>query len=89
MQSKITINHLALSAYVYIRQSSMNQVIKHQESQRLQYQLVERAKELGWSQPVIIDDDLGKSASGTSNRYGFQQLLTAVIQKKIRRYFLL
>lgn len=82
MQSKITINHLALSAYIYIRQSSMNQVIKHQESQRLQYQLVERAKELGWPEPVIIDDDLGKSASGTSDRYGFQQLLTAVIQKK-------
>ncbi|UCE07921.1 MAG: recombinase family protein, partial [bacterium] len=70
-------------AIIYIRQSHPEQVKKHKESQRLQYQLVERAKELGWEEVIIIDDDLGRSASGTVERSGFEQLITKVIANKV------
>jgi DNA invertase Pin-like site-specific DNA recombinase len=56
----------------------MEQVHHHLESQRLQYRLVSRAQELGWSEPVVIDEDLGRSGSGTTVRPGFSRLLTAV-----------
>ena len=46
MQSKITIEHLTRNAYIYIRQSTMNQVYNHLESQRLQYRLEERALQI-------------------------------------------
>jgi len=78
MQQKITSKHLSRKAYIYIRQSSMSQVQVHQESQRLQYKLAQRAQDLGWQKPVIIDEDLGRSASGNSLRPGFSQLLTQV-----------
>ena len=71
MQSKIKNEHLSRKAYIYIRQSTMDQVYNNIESQRLQYKLVDRAQELGWLSPVIVDDDLGRSASGTIHRPGF------------------
>jgi DNA invertase Pin-like site-specific DNA recombinase len=67
----------------------MSQVRSHHESQRLQYQLAERARELGWSEPVIIDDDLGRSGSGSTTRPGFLQLLGAVCAKKVGAIFCL
>jgi len=77
---KITLQHLERKAYVYIRQSSLRQVEENLESQDLQYQLVQRARSLGWGEADIdvIDDDLGKSAITSTGREGFQSLVAAV-----------
>ena len=75
---KITAEHLARPAYVYVRQSSRDQVRHHLESQRRQYGLRERASELGWQDVVVIDDDLGKSGSTIDGRVGFQRLVAIV-----------
>ena len=72
---KITTDHLAKKAMVYVRQSTLKQVLHNQESQRLQYALVERARALGWHQIEVIDDDLGHSASDGTQRVGFKKLL--------------
>ncbi len=69
--SKITAEHLARRACVYIRQSTPDQVQNNLESQRRQYALVERARELGWQEVDVIDEDLGRSGSGTL-RPGFE-----------------
>jgi DNA invertase Pin-like site-specific DNA recombinase len=87
MLARITNQHLIRMAIIYIRQSQPAQVKHHKESQRLQYQLVERAKQLGWEEVIIIDDDLGQSASGTRNRSGFEQLIIKVIAKKVGAIF--
>ena len=67
-------------AIVYVRQSSLQQVERHQESTRLQYNLIERAQRLGWAESRIdvIDDDLGKSGRSAENRFGFQRLVAEV-----------
>ena len=77
---KIQPYHLDRLAVVYVRQSSMQQVVQHQESTRLQYGLRDRALALGWPQEriLIIDDDLGKSGTSSQERLGFQQLVTEV-----------
>ena len=77
---KIQPEHLERLAVVYIRQSTVQQVLDHQESTRLQYGLVDRAVELGWpSERVLtIDEDLGKSASSIEGRTGFQRLVSEV-----------
>ena len=54
--SKITAEHLARTAYVYIRQSHPHQVKHNLESQRRQYGLADRGRELGWSEITIIDE---------------------------------
>ena len=79
--TKITADHVSRAAYVYVRQSTSDQVQNNLESQRLQYGLVERARELGWSRVEVIDDDLGRSAGG-GERPGFQRLLAAVCAKE-------
>jgi len=67
-------------AAVYVRQSTPQQMLRHQESTRLQYGLVERALALGWAQPqvLVIDEDLGKSADSMAGRSGFQRLVAEV-----------
>lgn len=85
--SKIKKEHLSRKAYIYIRQSTMEQVLKNQESRRVQYQLIDRAKELGWYDSVIIDDDLGLSGSGTVERTGYNRLVNDVIEQKIGAIF--
>src|SRR5258708_3118438 len=77
---KIGPRHLDRSAIVYIRQSTPHQVLHHRERTELQYQLVERAKGLGWAanQVFVIDDDQGISGSGSEKRPGFQRLLAEV-----------
>ncbi len=72
--------HFARLAYVYIRQSSMQQVRQHTESQHRQRQLVQRAVALGWAeeQVVVIDEDLGQSAAATGRRSGFERLIGEV-----------
>lgn len=77
--SKIRANHLERYAYVYVRQSDPNQVLNHQESTRRQYDLRHRARQLGWPDEriVVIDEDLGHSASDASQvRTGFERLVT-------------
>jgi len=80
--SKITAEHLARSAIVYIRQSTSYQVANNLESQRRQYALVERARLLGWSDVQVIDDDLGRSGSGIA-RPGFEKLLAAICEGRV------
>src|SRR5689334_15507199 len=77
---KIQARHRERQAIVYVRQSTMRQVLQHQESTRLQYALSDRARQLGWSQDqvVVIDDDLGRSAASTLHRPGFQRLVAEV-----------
>ena len=77
---KIQSQHIERKAVIYIRQSTPQQVLEHAESTKLQYQLVERAQELGWhsDQIKIIDEDLGKSGSSIEGRTGFKDLLAEV-----------
>src|SRR5277367_1926670 len=56
--SKITVEHLDRAAFVYIRQSTADQLLHNQESQRRQYGLTDRARQLGWTSIEVIDDDL-------------------------------
>ena len=74
---KITAEHLSRGACVYVRQSTGDQVQNNLESQRLQYGLADRARDLGWSLVEVIDEDLGQSAGG-DERPGFERLLAAV-----------
>jgi excisionase family DNA binding protein len=80
--SKITPDHLARQAYVYVRQSSPDQLLHNHESRRRQYGLADRARQLGWSDVVVIDDDLGRSGSGTA-RPGFERLLGAICEGRV------
>jgi DNA invertase Pin-like site-specific DNA recombinase len=77
---KIQGNHLDRLALVYVRQSTMQQVERHQESTRLQYGLVSRATYLGWQSQrvIVIDDDLGQSGATAVGRPGFQRLVAEV-----------
>src|ERR1700751_2913976 len=80
--SKITSEHLARAAFVYIRQSTAYQVVNNLESQRRQYGLVERARHLGWDDVQVVDDDLGRSGGGTV-RPGFEKLLAAICEGRV------
>ncbi len=84
--SKITADHLARRACVYVRQSTPGQVRHNLESQRLQYALVDRARTLGWQDVDVIDDDLGISGSGT-HRPGFERLLRALCSGQVGAVF--
>jgi DNA invertase Pin-like site-specific DNA recombinase len=77
---KIKSQHLNRKAIIYIRQSTLQQVHRHQESTRLQYGLVDRAILLGWPRSAIevIDDDLGCSGATIAGRHGFQRLVAEV-----------
>src|SRR6266699_6574857 len=77
---KIRAFHRERLAVVYIRQSTVQQVLEHQESTRLQYGLVSRAQALGWAadRVLVIDDDQGKSATSAQGRAGFQRLVSEV-----------
>src|SRR5262249_36642015 len=80
MSEKIRDEHLSRAAYVYIRQSSSYQVRFHLEGQKRQYGLAERARQLGFYEVVVIDEDLGRSGSGVQERPGFGRILAAVCQ---------
>src|SRR6516165_12432712 len=73
-------HHLSRQAVIYIRQSSPNQVLTHQESLRLQHALRQRAEQLGWSPANIqvIDADLGQTARNIVGISGFYELVTRV-----------
>ena len=80
--TKITPEHLARQAVVYVRQSTAFQVTQNLESQRRQYALTQRASQLGWSDVEVIDDDLGRSGAGT-RRPGFERLLAAICEGRV------
>jgi DNA invertase Pin-like site-specific DNA recombinase len=82
---KIRAWHLDRSAFVYVRQSTPQQVIDHQESTARQYALADRAVALGWTTDRIttIDDDLGKSGQSIEGRPGFQRLLAEVALDRV------
>src|SRR5882724_7931446 len=84
--NKITADHLARRACVYIRQSTPDQVLHNLESQRRQYGLIDRARALGWQDVEVIDDDLGISGSGT-RRPGFERLLRALCDGQVGAVF--
>lgn len=62
--NKLTADHLSRRACVYIRQPTPDQVQHNLESQRRQYALADHARELGWQDIEVFDDDLGISGSG-------------------------
>jgi DNA invertase Pin-like site-specific DNA recombinase len=80
--SKITAEHLQRSACVYIRQSTPDQLAHNLESQRRQYALADRARQLGWTAVEVIDDDLGRSGGGVA-RPGFERLLAAICDGRV------
>ena len=77
---KVQPHHLERGAYLYIRQSSMRQVLENVESTKRQYALRQRAVALGWAEDkvVVIDCDQGESGASASWREGFQRLVTDV-----------
>ena len=90
LSTKIQPEHLQRLAYVYVRQSSLAQLQDHQESTRRQYELQQRAWQLGWSREriVVLDADLGHSASDPqAPRTGFAQLLAEVALGRVGAIF--
>ncbi len=77
---KIKAHHLQRKAYLYVRQSSMRQVLENTESTKRQYELRERALALGWQseQIHVIDCDQGRSGATEAGRNGFQHLVAEV-----------
>src|SRR6266702_4229468 len=84
--TKITANHLGRSAFIYIRQSTADQLLHNPESRRRQYGLADRARQLGWTTVEVIDDDLGRSGGGI-NRPGFERLLAAICEGRVGAVF--
>lgn len=78
MTTKITPDHLSRGAVVYVRQSTMAQVTGNLESQRRQYDLAGAAKSAGFGSVTVIDQDLGRSGSGSMERPGFEKLVAMV-----------
>jgi len=74
---------LQRKAVVYVRQSSQSQVMTNLESQRRQYDLVDIARKYGFADIEVIDDDLGRSASGTVARPGFDRLVAWLCAGKV------
>src|SRR6266516_7390607 len=78
--SKVTAAHLARTAFLYVRQSTLRQVVSNTESGQRQYALRQRAVALGWpaEQIVVIDSDQGQSGASAADREGFQRLVAEV-----------
>jgi len=78
--SKVQARHLQRQAYLYIRQSSLRQVLEHTESTQRQYALQQRAIALGWAQDqiIVVDSDQGLSGASAVDREGFQTLVAEV-----------
>jgi len=80
MSQKVTASQLKRNAFLYVRQSTLRQVLEHTESTARQYALPQRAVALGWQddQVTVIDSDLGQSGASSADREGFQRLVTEV-----------
>jgi DNA invertase Pin-like site-specific DNA recombinase len=79
-QTKITAGHLQRKAYLYVRQSTLHQVLENTESTRRQYDLRQRAVALGWPSEdiIVLDEDQAQSGASTAGREAFQRLVTEV-----------
>lgn len=79
-ESNVTAEHLKRSAYLYVRQSTLRQVLENTESTQRQYALRRRALALGWPEEriIVIDHDQGQSGASTVDREGFQRLVAEV-----------
>ena len=79
-ESKVTAAHLQRAAYLYIRQSTLRQVLENTESTQRQYALRQRALTLGWPEEriIVIDHDQGQSGASVVDREGFQRLVAEV-----------
>lgn len=80
---------LARAAVVYVRQSTGMQVQENRESQRRQYELVDLARRYGFRDVSVIDEDLGRSASGTMDRPGFRDLVGRICEGSVGAVFCL
>ena len=89
MNPKLTPERLLKKAIVYVRQSKPSQLIHNQESRRLQYGLVDRARVLGFQNVIVIDEDLGRTSSGFVERPGFERMLTEVCSGEVGAVFCL
>ena len=80
LASKVSADHLGRIAYLYVRQSTLRQVIENSESAERQYALRERIVALGWplERISVIDSDQGRSGASTADREGFQRLVSDV-----------
>src|SRR5246127_2098898 len=78
ISDKVRPHHLERKAMLYVRQSSAHQVLHHRESSALQYAMRERLCSLGWREIEVVDEDLGRSASGTVARAGFERMVAEV-----------
>jgi DNA invertase Pin-like site-specific DNA recombinase len=76
----VTASHLQRDAYLYVRQSTLRQVLENTESTQRQYALRQQAVALGWptERVIVIDSDLGQSGTSVADRQGFQKLVTEV-----------
>src|SRR6266700_2111913 len=77
---KITSSHRSRAAVIYVRQSTLIQLERNTESTARQYDLVNRALQLGWPREAIrvVDADLGISGSVLGQREGFESLVAEV-----------
>src|SRR5713226_10670477 len=87
--AKIMPEHLQRRAIVYVRQSHPTQVLHNLESQRRQYALADQARQLGFTQVETIDEDLGRSAAGQTQRPGFEHLVAEVCAGQVGAVFCL
>jgi hypothetical protein len=76
-------HHLERKAILYVRQSSVHQVLHNRESSALQYAMRDRLTALGWSQIDTVDDDLGRSAAGGTTRACFERMVVEVCLGKV------
>ncbi|MDP2335091.1 MAG: recombinase family protein [Bacteroidota bacterium] len=91
MNSKIQSHHQQKTAFVYLRQSTMYQVMHNQESTERQYALRKKAIDYGWSPSLVqvLDGDLGRSGSNTAGREDFKTLVAEVSMGKVGAIFVL
>lgn len=83
--TKISEEHLQRAAVLYVRQSTSTQLREHQESTARQYALRDRLIAFGWADDrvIVIDEDLGISGSGNTERVGFRRLLKLVTDQQV------
>ncbi len=83
MSEKVKSHHIGRKAVLYVRQSSAYQVAHNQESGKLQYAMRHRLERLGWHEIEVVDEDLGRSAAGTTTRAGFERMVADVCLGKV------
>jgi DNA invertase Pin-like site-specific DNA recombinase len=77
---QIRTEHQERQAFVYVRQSTLMQVREHTGSRARQYDLTQRALDLGWppERIQVLDQDQGRSGASATEREGFQLLVAEV-----------